>query len=171
MSLLSVDSSFSDTVQDQLDVTETARLEKLEEMPVSDSSIIKRSHSMKFLMSPLFLSRRRPKNYSNSNLIDNGTPKAVIRDRYRKVSIALTNREVELEKERQARLELEKEHQELQEFTRLEDETGVCEERRMLSRGLDADMPEKLKFYEKSFFISKRKKKNEKEKKMKKIQI
>ena len=49
---------------------------------------------------------------------DGSTPKAVIRDKFRRVSLALSSSEMELEHERLVRLEVETELQELQEFTR-----------------------------------------------------
>merc|ERR1711952_177798 len=83
---------------------------------------------------------------------DGGTPKAVIRDKFKRVSIALSSRELELERERLARMEAESELQELQEFTRLEDESGVNQERKnsMEHEGFN-DNAEKVKFLEKSF--------------------
>merc|ERR1712026_4798 len=84
---------------------------------------------------------------------DGGTPKAVIRDKFKRVSIALSSRELELERERLARMEAESELQELQEFTRLEDESGVNQERKnsMEHEGFNDDNAEKVKFLEKSF--------------------
>ena len=112
-----------------------------------------RSRSVRFVDSPQFLSPKIPRNRNpiDLNLTDNGTPKAVIRDKFKRVSIALTSREEELERERQARIELEREHEELQEFTRLESESGVDDERRMstISGGSDYELHDKIKFYEK----------------------
>ena len=167
LSLASVDFNLSRSVMEsQLDDMEVRRLEELETCNATeeehDESVFEsdfaqrsRSRSVRFLSSPQFLSPRRPPGILGADLnsTDNGTPKAVIRDKYKRVSIALTSREVELDKERQARLDLEREHQELQEFTRLESESGVEDERRMsqTSAGTDADVLDKLKFYEKSF--------------------
>jgi len=167
LSLASVDFNLSRSVMEsQLDDMEVRRLEELETLDATeeqqDVSVFEedfpqrsRSRSVRFLSSPQFLSPRRPPGILTADLnsTDNGTPKAVIRDKYKRVSIALTSREVELDKERQARLDLEREHQELQEFTRLESESGVDDERRMsqASAGTDADLLDKLKYYEKSF--------------------
>ena len=54
----------------------------------------------------------------NMSVEDGSTPKAVIRDKFRRVSLALSSSEMELEHERLVRLEVETELQELQEFTR-----------------------------------------------------
>ena len=77
--------------------------------------------TVNFVHSPQFCSPRRKIRNSLIDLNTNdegGTPKAVIRDKFKRVSLALTSREVELERERIARLEAESELQELQEFTR-----------------------------------------------------
>ena len=151
LSLASADFNMSHgTMEHQLDTMKARRLNEFDEMeedefdesvfeklgrsnifPISPKS---RTRSVKFVGSPQFLSPRRPLNdYADLNLTDNGTPKAVIRDKYKRASIALTSREVELDMERQAGLDLEREHQELQEFTRLESESGV-EERGPMSQ-------------------------------------
>ena len=126
-----------------------------DEASMVDDSIFEKKRCVKFVQSPQFLSPRRKFNNSiiDLNLTDNGTPKAVIRDKYKRVSIALTSREVELDRERQARIDIEREHLELQEFTRLESESGVDEERRMsvVSGGSDSDMVDRLRWLEKSY--------------------
>merc|ERR1719317_648969 len=169
LSVASADFNVStSTMETQLASIEARRLDELDNMNYMDEaaeiSVFAdepeglrkvRSRSVRFVESPQFLSPKRPRNRDpiDLNLTDNGTPKAVIRDKFKRVSIALTSREEELDKERQARIELEREHHELQEFTRLESESGVEEERRMstASRGSDYELQDKMKFYEKSF--------------------
>ena len=155
-------------IENQLDSIEARRLQELDDMdPLGESVDMSvfheeavgarsvRSRSVRFVDSPQFLSPKLPRNRNpiDLNLTDNGTPKAVIRDKFKRVSIALTSRDQELERERQARIDLEREHQELQEFTRLESESGVDDERRMstVSGGSDYELQDKIKFYEKSF--------------------
>ena len=117
--------------------------------PFNDSVFEKKR--VKFVSSPQFLTpKKRINNYVDLNGTDNGTPKAIIRDKYKRVSMALTTREEELEKEREARIYLEREHQELQEFTRLESE-GLDDERRMSVHSNSPETMERLKWYEKSF--------------------
>ena len=177
LSLASADFNMShNTMEQQLDNMEAKRLSELDMMEEDESYMVDESvfeqldagtslqvdkkRAVKFVSSPQFMSPRRKFNSSiaDLNLTDNGTPKAVIRDKYKRVSIALTSRQVELDMERQARLDLEREHLELQEFTRLESESGVEDERRMsvASGGSDADLVDKLKWYEKSFKDSER---------------
>ena len=73
----------------------------------------KKRKTVNFVQSPKFLSPRR--SFFSSTMLDTtddgGTPKAVIRDKYKRVSLALTSRETELEKERTARMEAEVELQ------------------------------------------------------------
>ena len=122
---------------------------------IGDESVFENKRCVKFVSSPQFMSPKRKFNSSiiDLNLTDNGTPKAVIRDKFQRMSIALTSREVELDRERQARFDLEREHQELQEFTRLESEAGVDEERRMsvASSGSESDLLDRMKWLEKSY--------------------
>merc|ERR1719186_2064801 len=122
---------------------------------IGDESVFENKRCVKFVSSPQFMSPKRKFNSSiiDLNLTDNGTPKAVIRDKFKRVSIALTSREVELDRERQARFDLEREHQELQEFTRLESEAGVDEERRMsvARSGSESDLLDRMKWLEKSY--------------------
>ena len=160
LSLASADFNLSHTTLDiQLRTQEARRMEELDmmedEASMVDDSVFEKKRCVKFVQSPQFLSPRRKFNNSiiDLNLTDNGTPKAVIRDKYKRVSIALTSREVELDRERQARIDIEREHLELQEFTRLESESGVDEDRRMsvVSRGSDSDMVDRLRWLEKSY--------------------
>ena len=84
----------------------------------------KKRKTVNFVQSPKFLSPRRSfstsvfDNVMNRSVEDGSTPKEVIRDKFRRVSMALSTREMELERERSVRLEVETELQELQEFTR-----------------------------------------------------
>ena len=108
----------------------------------------KKRKTVNFVHSPKFLSPRKSFSQSIIDLNstdDGGTPKAVIRDKYKRVSLAL-------ERERMERLEAESELQELQEFTRLEDESGVYQERKS-SIGNDSVFAheDQTRFLEKSF--------------------
>ena len=100
-----------------------------------------------------FLSPKPPRiaRFDLSSTEDGTTPKAVIRDKYKRVSLALSDREHELERERQERLETEAELKELQEFTRLEDESGIYQDmKNKVEEVFDDQRIEKLLFLEKS---------------------
>ena len=107
----------------------------------------KRTGTVSFATSPsMFVSPLRKRQKEDLlNLTDGGTPKAVIRENFRRVSQHLSKREQEL-------VALEQEHKELQEFTRLEDEAGILEDRRssVASNGSDGSA-ERMRFLEKSF--------------------
>ena len=146
--------------EDHLKSQEEEKLEEIEDenwlQPVPSPAVRRKRKTVNFCHSPQFLSPRRkmPLIVEQSTPTDDGgTPKAVIRDKYKRVSIALSSREQELERERLARMEAESELQELQEFTRLEDESGVNQERKnsMEHEGFNDDNAEKVKFLEKSF--------------------
>merc|ERR1711915_159190 len=147
-------------VENELMLVENEKLSESTDSVVEDEPSFDQSdynskpRRVQFISSPQFLSPRRRKmddSLIDLNLTDNGTPKAIIRDRFKRVSIALSDKEFELESERQARLDLEKEHQELQEFTRLESESDSVYGGDVSDSGNDKSMVDKLKWYEKSY--------------------
>ena len=161
--------TLSVTQDDFMEHLKSEEEEKLEEVDEEDNETSwsklepspdpvprRKRKTVNFVHSPQFCSPRRK---IRNSLIDlnptdeGGTPKAVIRDKFKRVSLALTSREVELERERIARLEVESELQELQEFTRLEDESGVTQERKASIDGdvFLEDNSDQVKFLERSF--------------------
>ena len=156
-SLIPTLSTTQDDFMDHLISEEEEKLVEIEEEnETSHLKVVPRKRkNVNFVNSPQFCSPRRK--ISNS-LIDlnttdeGGTPKAIIRDKYKRVSLALNSREVELERERMARQEAESELQELQEFTRLEDESGVTQERQApLEEVFVHEKSDQVKFLERSF--------------------
>merc|ERR1719193_2285404 len=99
------------------------RLDSLEEEtePIDEKKLMKKRCTVMF-KSPEPPSRLLPVPELDSSHIldismDNGTPKALIRDKYKRVSMILNQKEQELE-------HLQKEYNELEEFSRLEHEAG-----------------------------------------------
>ena len=151
------------TFEKHLEFQESEKLSEMDEnetswLKLTPSPVVrKKRKTVNFVQSPQFLS---PKVFRNprlelSSTEDGATPKAVIRDKFKRVSLALSDREQELERERQERLETEAELNELREFTRLEDESGVYHDMKSkVDEVCDDQRMEKLMFLEKSVLDS-----------------
>ena len=104
--------AFDEHLRDEEDVKLVEIVEEQEDnwMKPSPSPVArKKRKTVNFVQSPKFLSPRR--SFFSSTILDTtddgGTPKAVIRDKFKRVSLALSSRETELEREKTARMEAE----------------------------------------------------------------